>query len=158
MWEKPVKMVPIHFQNIVQIPIIYKKRREDSSVQRGTWSELADHMMRKCRNRGSAVIEVTLLMPVFLGCIYFYIMLFLFLIQSGQTMDQVVAMMYPPDQTVAVTPQDAPDGIRLCREGGTQTVRVEQENGFFHLHLTLARDGEDTVRKLRRWQFVTDLF
>ena len=42
------------------------------------------------KNRGSAVIEMSLLMPIFLGCIYLYIMLFLFLLESGKGLEYMV--------------------------------------------------------------------
>lgn len=114
--------------------------------------------MRKKKNQGSAVIEFTLLMPIVLGCIYFYIMLFLFFIQSGKVMDQLADCIYQPERENVKTQEIVPDGVNLRKEGTAREAWVDWQEGLFHLHLTMRKDENDPVKCIRRWQFVTDLF
>lgn len=115
------------------------------------------------QNRGSAVIEMTLLMPVFLGCIYFYIMFFLFLFDSSNQLQQMAEVLYQDrtaeDETAIGQTEDMVEAGVLRKEGEVLIIELKKEGKLFDTELELRRaDDEDVVKKLRRWQFAADLF
>lgn len=115
------------------------------------------------QNRGSAVIEMTLLMPVFLGCIYFYIMFFLFLFDSSNQLQQMAEVLYQDrtaeDETAIGQTEDMVEARVLRKEGEVLIIELKKEGKLFDTELELRRaDDEDVVKKLRRWQFAADLF
>ncbi len=105
------------------------------------------------RNCGSAVIEITLLMPAFLGCIYLYIMLFLFFIDSGKRMEQLAECIYTTKQESVLE-----QSIVIRTEGNLKIGRIEAQDEPFVIQLELRKDENDPVKNIRRWQLVADVF
>lgn len=110
------------------------------------------------KNRGSTVIEMSLLIPIFLGCIYWYIMLFLFFIESGKKMEQMSDYVYTPEKTQYAENQAFSDNMQIRREGKMEIVRVEEQGKLFVFHMELRKGKDDPAENLRRWQLVTDTF
>lgn len=119
--------------------------------------ERREYSMRK-KNKGSAVIETTLLIPVFLGCIYFYIMLFLFFVDSGKRMEQIAASMYKVQTAQNGNSEEWEEDILIRTEGKMKIYRIEEEDGLFDIQLELRKDQNNAVENIRRWQLVTGLF
>lgn len=110
------------------------------------------------KNRGSAVIEMSLLMPILLGCIYLYIMLFLFLLESGKGMEYMVENMYEVGNTEKDTSEYFNDMVSERTEGNVKIYRIEEKGELFDLYLEMRRDENDAVENIRRWQLVTSIF
>ena len=110
------------------------------------------------KNRGSAVIEMSLLMPILLGCIYLYIMLFLFLLESGKGMEYMVENIYEVGNTENDTSEHFNDMVSERTEGNVKIYRIEEKGELFDLYLEMRRDENDAVENIRRWQLVTSVF
>ena len=95
--------------------------------------------MIKKRNRGSAVVEMTLLVPFVFGSIYFYIMSMLYITEHGRRVNELSEMLY---NNVA----EAKDGL----------VSYDGDFEKYSISLDLRMDNTDSVKSLRRWQFVAD--
>lgn len=108
-------------------------------------------MKKREKNKGSAVIEMTLLMPILLGCIYFYIMLFLFFVQSGKRMAEIADCIY--EENIEETEE-----VMMRTEGNVKIGKVEEEGKLFRIHIELRKDKNDPVKNIRRWQLVGDVF
>lgn len=112
----------------------------------------------KKKNKGSAVIEVTLLMPILLGCIYFYIMLFLFLMDSGNRMEKIAEFMYVTQDMKNKDFGTLNDDIRVRTEGKVKIFWIEEKGRLFDIQMELRRGEGNEVENIRRWQLVTSLF
>lgn len=104
---------------------------------------------KKIPNRGRTVIEITLLIPVFFGCIYLYIMLFLFLMESTKQMDHICEELY---HTEAAKLDSQGGEIIFHIKGKTYTAAVYDTGKLFTIDLQLSRDGSDAIENIRRWQ------
>lgn len=107
--------------------------------------------MKLRKNKGSTVIEMSLLMPVFLGFIYFYIMLFLFFTGSGKRMEEVAEGIYGTDLT------ETAEDISLRTEGEVRIGTIEEEVKIFTIRVELRKDKNDPVKNIRRWQLIGDV-
>lgn len=104
---------------------------------------------KKIPNRGRTVIEITLLIPVFFGCIYLYIMLFLFFIDSTKQLNNICEELYHSENTEI----DRQGGkITFYINGKTYTAAVYDTGKLFTIDLQLSRDGNDAIENIRRWQ------
>lgn len=113
---------------------------------------------KKKRNRGSTVIEMSLLIPVFLGCIYFYIMLFLFFTGAAKKMEEVSEYAYMSVSTKTEQQKVLSDNARVQREGKIRVIKVEEQGKLFTFQMEFRKDENDPVQNLRRWQLVSDTF
>ena len=104
-------------------------------------------------NRGSAVIEMTLIMPVLLVVFYLYISIFLFYVQSGKSMKDMAEVLYCTEEIENYTYE----GDFTVRENGnTKSVCIKESEALFELNLELRRNDDSVVEKIRRWQLATD--
>lgn len=104
----------------------------------------------KKSNRGSAIIEITLLVPVLFGCIYFFIMTMLFLIRQAQVMDIAADKAYESADNVAG------GVVTECKQGSVRIVKYQEEMDGYNVLVEIKVDDSDPVRNLRRWQLVAD--
>lgn len=102
------------------------------------------------KNRGSAIIEMTMLIPIYLGIFYFYIIFFLFLIECGFLSQDMLECMYNVETKSAI------QGINLIQQGNTKVVKASDTNKIFHICLELKGNAEDSTDKIRRWQIAVD--
>ena len=101
-------------------------------------------------NRGSAIIEMTLLIPVLLGCIYFYIMLFLFLTETAKDMYTMAEYLYGTRQTK----EENVTGT-VSKNGNTEIIRIQNTGELFEIQTELRKDASDVIENIRRWQLAT---
>lgn len=109
----------------------------------------------KKKNKGSAIIEITLLVPVLFGCIFFYIMSMLFLVEHGKMVDIISEKLYAEEKTVT----DSVISYSGCCEyndGSTKVAEYTGEYEKYDIVLELKKYAGDTVKNLRRWQLVAD--
>ena len=107
------------------------------------------------KNIGSTTIELTLLMPVFLGCVFLYIMVFLFFIEIGSGMYQLSEYMYAKEgEESNIFVNDLMEGVQIHVQGGTKIAEINREDTWFSLHLMLQKDDSNPVENLRRWQMI----
>lgn len=99
--------------------------------------------------RGSAVIEITLLIPVFLGCIYFYIMLFLNLVQTTKQFYYLAENLYETGDSGTV------GGSEKVVKGNTETVTFYEKDSFFEIRIQMSKNDSDAIENIRRWQLAT---
>ncbi len=104
----------------------------------------------KRNNRGSTIIEMTLLIPVLLGCVYFYIMLFLFLIETAEDMYIMAEYLYEPERTK----EESVTGT-ICKNGNTEIIRIQNTGELFEIQAELRKDASDVIENIRRWQLAT---
>lgn len=114
--------------------------------------------MKRRKNCGSAVIELTMLMPVLLGCIYLYIMLFLFFVKSGKGMEELADCIYRIQTNSDRESEESGNGILVRTQGKVKTAKMEQQGNLFTIRIELRKDENNPVENLRRWQLVTDKF
>lgn len=105
-------------------------------------------------NRGSAVVEMTLLIPIIFGVIYFGIMFFLFLIRSGNCMEIMAKHLYSYENTMDGESSDML--VNEQKKGNMKTVWVEEEGKLFQIRLELKGNSSDPVSVVRRWQIAID--
>lgn len=110
------------------------------------------------KNKGSAVIEMSLLMPILLGCIYLYIMLFLFLLKSGKEMEYMAQNMYEASNVGKENSGQWKEALSERTEGKVRIYRIEEKGELFELYLEMRKDENDAVENIRRWQLVTGVF
>ncbi len=113
--------------------------------------------MKHKRNRGSTVVEFSLLTPVFFGCIYLYIMLFLFLHQSGRDMDLMTQKMYQSEQCGVQQEETLLSKSKMQQEGEKEKWILDEQEGLFDLHIEMRKDTNDPVKNIRRWKLLADL-
>lgn len=109
------------------------------------------------RNKGSAIMEVTLLIPVFLGCIYFFIMFFLFLINSGKKMSYLCEELYSVEITDAERNLHEAKCGDIKKEGTVLKIYYKEQGKWFDYDLLLKRNGNDKVKNIRRWQLAAGM-
>lgn len=108
-------------------------------------------------NCGSAIIEMTFLIPVLLGIIYFYIMFFLFLMESAKYKEWIVESLYSV-QGDASTGVGGRDGLLpVNKQGTTISVYIDEETELFDIRLEMHRKEDSAVENIRRWQLATDM-
>ena len=110
------------------------------------------------KNRGSAVIEMSLLMPILLGCIYLYIMLFLFLLESGKGMEYMVENMYETGNVKEDASEKLKETLSKRTQGNVKIFWLEEKGKLFDIYLEMRKDENDAVENIRRWQLVTSVF
>lgn len=110
-------------------------------------------MRKKVHNRGSSVIEMTLLMPIILGVLYLYIGLFLFFVDSSKQMKNMTEALY-------CTEEENGEQGNICmvrqEQGSKLSVSVTDTTGMFNMDLELHRNDDSIVKNIRRWQLATD--
>lgn len=115
-------------------------------------------MRKKQLNVGSAVIEMTLLIPILLGIVYLYLSLFLFLINVSKNRNDMVELLYEIDyrEQEGDDISDSTRKIRGTKQGNK--ISVFEKVGFspFEVNLELHRNEDSAVENIRRWQFVAD--
>lgn len=107
-----------------------------------------------CKNRGSAIVEMTLLIPVYMGVIYLYILFFLFIIECGFLMQGMLEYMYCVETTFENQYNDDP--FSTIKQGNVQTTSTIYSNNIFKKHMELKGNAEDSTEKIRRWQIAVD--
>lgn len=118
-------------------------------------------LKKKFDNKGSAIIEMTFLIPILLGIIYLYIMLFLFLLESAEYKEIMVESLYSiqEDQTEksAATEEGIERGFWLRSKNGTQiSIFVNEKAELFDIELEMHCNEDKTVENIRRWQLAAD--
>lgn len=114
--------------------------------------------MEKKRNQGSAIIEMTLLIPIFIGCIIMFIMLFLFLMDAGRKQYILCETLYSVDVTDGKADLPGTDLGSLKKEGTVLKIIYQEQGKGLQYHLSMRRNGNDPVKNIRRWQLAADLF
>ncbi len=110
------------------------------------------------KNKGSAVIEITLMIPVILGCIYFYIMSMLYLVEHGRVVDKLSEELYDSisfgyDSGAADDSVSDNDTIGIINKG---VAEYEEDYENYTISVRLKVDDSNPVKSLRRWQLIAD--
>ena len=110
------------------------------------------------KNKGSAVIEITLMIPVILGCIYFYIMSMLYLVEHGRVADKLSEELYDSisfgyDSGAADDSVSDNDTIGIINKG---VAEYEEDYENYTISVRLKVDDSNPVKSLRRWQLIAD--
>ena len=105
-------------------------------------------------NRGIAIIEMTLLIPILLGIIYLYIMLFLFLVQSGKCMGIMVDVLYSGSDSTINHNQNV--NLSTIKQGTKESVFLHESMGGFDIELQMHRKEDNAVENIRRWKIASD--
>lgn len=102
---------------------------------------------RREKNRGSMIVEYTLLMPVFLGVVYLYILCFLLLVQQGGCMEAAAEALYQKQSFLK---------YEEIQKGNKRSIVVKQENGSFRIEGSFKGVEQDAIKTIRRWQIAID--
>ncbi|MBD8973571.1 MAG: hypothetical protein EGQ63_06995 [Clostridiales bacterium] len=109
---------------------------------------------RRRKNRGSIVVEMTILMPVFLLCVFLYITAFLYYVEAAEQMYLASAALY---QEYILTTDDAgADEVSIYKRGGTSVATVERSERYADVKVELRKDAGNPIQNLRRWQSIAD--
>jgi len=98
-------------------------------------------------NKGSAVIEMTILMPIFLGCVFMYILFFLFFIGNSKGMDETVEQLYRVDVTQI---SNLDKGVN--KQGEMLSASYHNNDKWFDVNIQINRNGRNVLKSIRRWQ------
>lgn len=109
---------------------------------------------RQKKNQGSAIIEMTMMIPVYIGVFYLYILLFLFHIEVGFLFQDMIEYIYPTDIKCDV--QEKEDDVTITQQGNIKVVRMSNSNHIFQVQLVLKGNIDDPIEKIRRWQIAID--
>lgn len=104
---------------------------------------------KKKKHCGSAVIEITLLIPIFLGCIYFYIMMFLNLVQTTKQFYHLAENLYETGNVL-----ETGESGKVVK-GNTETVTFYEKDSFFEIRIQMSKNNSDAIENIRRWQLAT---
>lgn len=105
---------------------------------------------RQRKNRGSIVVEMTLLMPVFLLCVFLYITAFLYYVEAAEQMYLASAALY-------LTTDDAGENeVFIYKRGGTSIATAERSERYADVKVELRKDAGNPIQNLRRWQSIAD--
>lgn len=102
------------------------------------------------KNKGSAVIEATLLIPVILGIVYFYIFFVLFEIKTGNYMENMAEYINIMETKSGI--RNAESGMSIIDQGDTRIIQMDNIGQFFNMRLELKGNIGNPVEKIRRWQ------
>lgn len=143
------------------------KRQEDLAPAKGVVNKIKEgyNSMKKKqavkkyenkqkKNRGSAIIETTMLIPVYIGVFYLYILLFLFHIEVGFLFQDMIEYIYPTDIKCDI--EEKEDDITITQQGNIKVVRMSNSNHIFQVQLILKGNIDDPIKKIRRWQIAID--
>lgn len=111
---------------------------------------------RQRNNKGSAIIEMTLLISILLGIIYLYISLFVFMIETGKEMNGMVECMYSLDNSQTNAGVSNNSNGSISQQGNIICARVNQISGMFLMDLELRRYSDSAVKNIRRWKLAID--
>ncbi len=106
------------------------------------------------KNRGAAIVEMTLLIPILLGIIYLYIMLFLFLVQSGKYMAAMADTLYSRNNSTREHTQNI--NLSCSTQGTKESVFLHEGLGGFDIELEMHRKEDNAVKNIRRWKIAAD--
>lgn len=110
-------------------------------------------------NHGSAIVEMTMLIPIILGVIYLYITLLLFLVESAKHQGIMAEELYSlqTETSVDMEKKDFGNGqYTKSQQGNIISIFVRDEQNLFDIELELHRKGDSAVQNIRRWQLATD--
>ncbi len=108
------------------------------------------------KNRGSAVVEMTLLIPILLGVFFLYICTFLFMIDSSKVMAQMSQSLYPGE--VQNSADNTGENVYDVKKSGTKAiVAVKEQRGILEMDRMLSCYNGSAVKNIRRWQLATDI-
>lgn len=102
------------------------------------------------KNKGSAVIEISMLIPIFFLCIYGYIMIFLCFIDAGRKWNQMSLCLYSKERIEKNFEQKTTKNMR--------TIKGNSKYSFFFIDLELRKGEVDPVENIRRWQWIGETF
>lgn len=111
---------------------------------------------KKSKNRGSAVVEMTLLIPVILGVVYFSVLFFLFMVKSSDSMEALAACLYHAEAPPGCNNEQ--NTISVYKQGNMKTVQMQEEGKLFNIQLELKGNSSNPVELVRRWQLAVDTF
>ena len=116
-------------------------------------------LRKKSLNCGSAIIEMTFLIPVLLGIIYFYIMFFLFLMESAKYKEWIVEFLYSVQEDSSTDTEGKVGERRLpmSKQGTMISVYIDEKAELFDIRLEMHRKEDSAVENIRRWQLATDM-
>lgn len=109
---------------------------------------------KKCTNQGSALVEMTLLIPVILGVVYFSILFFLFMVKGSDCMEDLAECLYHTEETLG--DNNGSNTISLQKQGNMKTVQIQEEGKLFKIQLELRGNGSNPVELVRRWQLAVN--
>lgn len=110
---------------------------------------LCDGLYGKSRhNRGSATIEMTLLIPIILGVFYLYISIFLSFVDCADSMEDMIEVLYMED-----TDSQASE---VQKRGSKSSVCDYKSTKFLEKNLEFHRYNGSVVENIRRWQLAAD--
>lgn len=109
---------------------------------------------RQRKNRGSIVVEMTLLMPVFLLCVFLYITAFLYYVEAAEQMYLASAALY--QESGLTTDNAGEDEVSFYKRGGTSVATVERSERYADVKVELRKDAGNPIQNLRRWQSIAD--
>lgn len=109
---------------------------------------------RHRKNRGSIVVEMTLLMPVFLLCVFLYITAFLYYVETAKQMYFVSDALY--QRTNLTTDNIGEREAQVYKQGGTCIATAERSEKYANIKVEIRKDAGNPVQNLRRWQSIAD--
>lgn len=103
-------------------------------------------VVRKRKNRGSMILEMTLLIPIVLVCMYLYVYLFLGLVRVSKAYGQAAGQLYAKEGSVT-------KGRGIIHKNGEMSIAAfKEDDTYLNIQVTLRKEDSDVLKNLRRWQ------
>ncbi len=113
-------------------------------------------MIKRHKNKGSSIIEMTLIIPILLGIVYLYLSLFLFLIHVSQNRNDMIETLYAIENVEQKENATTGLSIRKKKNGNKISVYANAEFSPFEIELEFHRNEDSAVDNIRRWQLVAN--
>ncbi len=107
-------------------------------------------------NRGSAIIEITLLIPVIFFSVYFYIMSMLYITNNGKAADELSDQLYAEEGDDSVNEVGIETTGERQKQGNIEIIKCNDVFGNYNISFEFRKCADNPVKNLRRWQFVAD--
>lgn len=114
------------------------------------------HNVEREINKGSVVIEMTLLIPIIIGCVYLYIIIFMFFIRQSEMFDIVSEKIYDNSINMEEIYGEEKSAITKDQKGSISTYTNKEQDNWFEYRVELRHMNQDPIKNLRRWQLVRD--
>lgn len=108
------------------------------------------HVQGVENNKGSAIIEMTFLIPVILGCVFMYVSFLIFFIGNSKGMEQAAEQVYMVDISNS---SSVNAGVK--KQSEMLSSVYQNCDKWFDVTININRNGRNVLKSIRRWQLAT---
>ncbi len=107
-------------------------------------------MRYRKNNKGMAVVEMTLLIPIVLGVVYLYIMLFFYLVECANTRQILIENLYVDTLEDDECSGNGSANVFISKH--MERVYIEKDWEGFRVKDEMCKGKDSILEDIRRWQ------